>query len=189
VKQGKALFAAFSILTVMFAPAFGKIKPKEGVQHAPIPAKVLAAKTIFIQNESDHADTADKAYTQLKEWGRFQITDTITDTREKADIILVLSVTSEQSETTRAESTSFYNYKTGAWTQGTVPTSETITWRYSQVKLVDPTSGNIEWSDQMVQRRKYSATEELIKGLRQRVEEQEKQTTPDTIQHLIQFDQ
>jgi hypothetical protein len=155
-----------------------KAKPK-AIERAPLPFKVLSAKTIYLQNNSGEADMADRAYTQLKEWGRYQVVDV----KEKADIIMVLSETTEQTEGTEASHTSSYNYKTGAWTQGTVTVPDTVTWRFSRVTLVDPSTGDLEWSDQLVQRRKYSATQELIKALRDRVEKQEKAAASSSDQH------
>jgi hypothetical protein len=50
--------AVLAMSTLMFG------KKPEAVQHAPLPAKVLTAKTIYIQNDSGYVDMADKAYTQ-----------------------------------------------------------------------------------------------------------------------------
>ncbi len=169
MSRDKIVLCVVGIVLATCAVMFGK--NHDAVQHAPLPTKVLTAKTIYIENASGRADMADKAYTELRAWGRYQIVQT----KDKADVIMVLSVTSEQTEGTEISQANSYNYKTGAWTQGTVTVPDTATWRFSQVKLVDPSTGDVEWSDQLVQRRKYSATEELIKALRHRIEEQERQ--------------
>jgi outer membrane protein assembly factor BamB len=55
--------------------------------YAPLPDKVIAAKTVFFMNQSGTARFGDDLYRQLKVWNRWEI---VTD-KEKADLILVLS--------------------------------------------------------------------------------------------------
>jgi hypothetical protein len=55
--------------------------------YAPLPDKVVAAKTVFFVNDTGTAKFGDALYRQLKDWKHWQI---VTD-REKADLILVLS--------------------------------------------------------------------------------------------------
>jgi hypothetical protein len=55
--------------------------------YAPLPHKVVAAKTVFFMNESGTARFGDDLYRELKAWNRWEV---VTD-REKADLILVLS--------------------------------------------------------------------------------------------------
>jgi len=147
-------------------------KKQQPPQHAPLPAKVLESKTIYIQNDSGWAEMADNAYTQLKAWGKYQVVDV----KEKADLILVLAVTTEQTEGTRHKWVNLHNSQTGAWTNGTVPVATTETLKFSELKLIDPATGDMAWSDRLMWSRKRSATEVLIQSLRQRVEEQEKQS-------------
>jgi hypothetical protein len=158
-------------LLVLVSLASGK--KQEVQQHAPLPAKVLESKTIYIQNDSGWAEAADKAYSELKTWGRFQVVDV----KEKADLIMVLAITTMQRQGTDSSWVSMYNSQTGAWTNGSVQTPSTATRRFTQIKLIDPVTGNTVWTDQQIWRRKRSATEQLIQSLRQRVEEQEKQSS------------
>jgi hypothetical protein len=162
------------IVCSMLTPFVFAEKKQTEVEHAPLAAKVLTAKTIFIQNDTGQADAADKAFTQLKAWGKYQVVDS----KDKADLVLAISVASVQKETSEAHSSTSYNYKTGAWTSGTYTTPGTITWSYIHLQLIDATSGDVTWTDRMVERRKYSATQELIKSLQRRVEEQEKNAKP-----------
>ena len=53
----------------------------------PLPLQVMTAKTIYIDNRSGVADLGDKAYDELRKWGRFQIVDSA----GKADAALLLS--------------------------------------------------------------------------------------------------
>jgi outer membrane protein assembly factor BamB len=55
--------------------------------YAPLPDKVVAAKTVFFVNESGTARFGDDLYRQIKAWNHW---DVVTD-RGKADLILVLS--------------------------------------------------------------------------------------------------
>src|SRR5689334_3385529 len=55
--------------------------------YAPLPDKVVAAKTIMLVNESGTARFGDDLYQQIVAWNRWQV---VTD-RGKADLVLVLS--------------------------------------------------------------------------------------------------
>ena len=70
----------FLVLFALTAVAEKKI-------YAPLPDKVVAAKTVFFMNESGTARFGDDQYRQIKAWNRW---DVVTD-RGKADLILVLS--------------------------------------------------------------------------------------------------
>jgi outer membrane protein assembly factor BamB len=77
--QVTTLFA-FLLLRAITAVAEEKI-------YAPLPDKVVAAKTVFFINESGTARFGDDLYRQIKAWNRWNV---VTD-RAKADLILVLS--------------------------------------------------------------------------------------------------
>jgi outer membrane protein assembly factor BamB len=55
--------------------------------YAPLPEKIVTAKTVFFMNESGTARFGDDLYRQIKAWNRW---DVVTD-RGKADLVLVLS--------------------------------------------------------------------------------------------------
>ena len=52
-----------------------------------LPASVLSARTIYVDNQTTSAELQNTAYTELSKWGRFQIVDAA----QKADIVLRLS--------------------------------------------------------------------------------------------------
>ena len=56
-------------------------------KHLPLPVAVFSAKTVFIDNQSGMAKIGDRAYEELRKWGRFQI---VSD-RKDADLIFLLS--------------------------------------------------------------------------------------------------
>lgn len=55
--------------------------------YAPLPDKVVAAKTVFFINESGTTRFGDDLYRQIKTWNRW---DVVAD-RDRADLVLVLS--------------------------------------------------------------------------------------------------
>jgi hypothetical protein len=146
-------------------------KKHEAVAPAPLPAKVLAAKTVFIQNDSGHAEIADKAYRALSAWGRYQIVDS----SAKADLIVILAIGKGEIKSIQHSSTSTFDTGTGTWTYGSTHGPGTRPINFTRIELVDPVTHDTEWTDEKPWGKKKSATEELINSLQQRVEQQEKQ--------------
>jgi hypothetical protein len=58
-----------------------------GDKYAPLPKRLLEAKTVFLVNTSARVEVLDQAYKELKSWGRF----VVADDQSKADLILVLT--------------------------------------------------------------------------------------------------
>jgi hypothetical protein len=52
--------------------------------YAPLPASVMAAKTIYIDNQTGQPEITDRAYDALTKWGRFKILQNAKD----ADAVL-----------------------------------------------------------------------------------------------------
>jgi hypothetical protein len=146
-------------------------------QHLPLPATVLAAKTVFIDNQTGMAKLGDRAYEELKKWGRFQI---VAD-RKQADLIFLLSaqerdggyVTSGGGQTGTVDSSG--NIRTSS-----DPTYTThVTVGYTYLTVFDAKSGDNLWSDSKRWGNLYtgfhSATKSLINALKKRMDEQSKQ--------------
>ncbi len=76
----------YASVVLCFALCTFALSAKEK-QHLPLPATVLAAKTVFIDNQTGMAKLGDRAYEELKKWGRFQI---VSD-RKQADLIFLLT--------------------------------------------------------------------------------------------------
>lgn len=158
------------VLTIASSSVAFSAKKKQ-VEHAPLPQKVLAARTVYIQNDTKQPGIADKAYTQLKDWGKYQVVDS----KDKADLVLLFTLGYSQSEHQDSDYVSLYNSKTGAFTSGVVPSgTSTVTWTYTQVRVIDPATSDVMWADERPWLRKHSATDELMGELRRRVEEQQK---------------
>lgn len=162
---------SFTLLLILASSVVALGAKKKHIEHAPLPAKVVAAKTVFILNESNQPEIADKAYTQLKQWGKYQVVDS----KEKADVLMVFTLGHSQSQREDSDVMSLYNWKTGEHTSGIVPNGTiTVTWTYTQMRIVDPVTSDVLWADERPWLRKHSATDELMDSLRQRVEEQER---------------
>jgi len=56
-------------------------------KHAPLPDKLVQAKTVFLENSTGDQKLADRVYEQVTTWQRWAV---VTD-RSKADILLILS--------------------------------------------------------------------------------------------------
>ena len=74
----KTAITAVLALVFVVSPIHAKDK------HAPLPAGVLAAKTVYIDNQTGHSEITDRAYEALSNWGRFKILQNAKD----ADLVL-----------------------------------------------------------------------------------------------------
>jgi len=159
---------ALSVLILLALPAFAKSNKM------PLPQQVMNAKTIYIDNQSGHAEFGDRAYDELKKWGRYQIVDAA----DKADIILLLSAkeyvggyrTSTNHHTTgNVDDNGNINANTyGSGTSRAVVTGTTF------ITIVDTKTGASLWADAKPWGNWKSATRGLVKELRDRVKDQEK---------------
>jgi hypothetical protein len=55
-------------------------------KYAPLPDKIVQAKTVFLQNDSGEEKFGDNVFQELQKWGRWRI---LTN-RSEADIVIVL---------------------------------------------------------------------------------------------------
>ena len=144
-------------------PALAKANEKKGQ----VPAKVLAAKTIYVDNQTNDAELQHDAYMGLSKWGRFEIVDS----PQKADLVLRLYGSSVVKFVPGGEATSTYTPKpvseTSAAGEELAPPGCT------RLTLMEAKSGNALWSDI----RKTSNAQEkskLLEGLHDAVDQQEK---------------
>jgi outer membrane protein assembly factor BamB len=106
--------------------------------YAPLPDKVVAAKTVFFVNDSGTARFGDDLYRELRAWNRWQV---VAD-KEKADLVLVLSpsdtvpVVVSSASTTAAGQTV---YGTGMTAKGSM---ETQHWH---LYVIDAATGQNLW--------------------------------------------
>jgi len=156
------------------------LRAEEGVvlkQRLPLPATVLTAKSVFIDNQTGMAKLGDRAYEELKKWGRFQI---VAD-RKQADLIFLLTaqerdggyVTSGGGQTGTVDSSGNINTSRN-------PTYTThVTVGYTYLTVFDAKSGDNLWSESKRWGNLYtgfrSATKGLVDELKKRMDEQAKQ--------------
>jgi hypothetical protein len=139
----------------------------------PLPEPIMIAKTIYIDNQSGMANLGDKAYDEVRKWGRFQIVDSA----DKADVVLLLSAkeyvsgyTSGSYHNTNATVDSYGNVNGQTYGSGT---SQAVYSGTTYLTIVDPKTGARLWSDAREWGRWRSATRGLIKELRDRMHQQE----------------
>jgi hypothetical protein len=72
------------LLSLSAAVAIG-LAPALAQERAPLPAKLLAAQTVYLSNESD-LKAFDRFYSELRKWGRFKVVPS----KDEADLIAVL---------------------------------------------------------------------------------------------------
>ncbi len=60
-------------------------------KYAPLPARVIAAKTVYIDNQTGKSEITDRAYEALSKWGRFKI---VKDAKD-ADLVLRFTADAE----------------------------------------------------------------------------------------------
>jgi len=159
------LLAATAELIV--APLAAPAKTK----HAPLPDKVLQAKTVYILNLTGNAAFRDRAYDELTKWGRYKVVSK----REEADLIFVLSAR-EYSTTmvTNSNTTGTVDDFGNVQLQGHSQTNA-VMHGVTFLTVADPTNGDELWSDSKewgsLLNGFHSATRGLIDRLRKRIAE------------------
>jgi hypothetical protein len=74
-------------LTLVALATLAFAAPAQDMKHHGLPPKILSAKSVYFDDRTDSRHIRDKALSQLKKWGRFEIVKDPT----QADLILLLS--------------------------------------------------------------------------------------------------
>src|SRR5216684_1370829 len=132
--------AGFAVLVLTFAIASSPAQAQQATgtdKYAPLPDKVVKAKTVFYVNDTGNSRFGDDLYRELKKWNRWQV---VTD-RSKADLVLVLS----QRETVEGAIATGTTTTTGNTATGTAVAApiKTSSWF---IHLIDPGSGETLWT-------------------------------------------
>lgn len=167
--MNRAILICLLAVTCLLSTAAAK-----GKKHLPLPAQIMTAKTVYIDNQSGIAKLGDRAYEQLSKWGRFQIVSE----RKQADLILLLSAHAYDGgyiTTGGGQSGSIdQNGNINTTNQPTYTTHVTVAYTY--LTVIDPKSGENLWSDSKRWGNLYtgfhSATKGLIDELQKRMKEQ-----------------
>lgn len=129
--------------------------------HAPLPAALMEAKTVYIQNDSGFAALGDRCFEALSAWGRFKIVANPND----ADLVFLLTAHSRSNG---------YSGTTTAGQNGTSYTNlseDRI--NVTTLAIVGTSNKQTVWTDTRKWGIRHAATTEIIKSLRKRFEEQE----------------
>jgi hypothetical protein len=159
----KKIASVFFVAVTLSAFGIARANEKRG----PVSAKVLSAKTIYVDNQTTDAELQHDAYMGLSKWGRYEIVDS----PQKADIVLRLSGSSVVKFVPGGDPSATYNPKpvseSSAGGEQLAPPGCT------RLTLIEPKSGATLWSDL----RKTSNGQEkskLLEGLHEAVDQQEK---------------
>lgn len=111
-----------------------------------LPEAVFAAKTIYIDNQTNAAELHNDAYMGLAKWGHFELVDSA----QKADLVLRLTGTSF-AQTIPSDTPPDMSVKTGSTHAGgdaVLPNGGAAAPDgFTRLTLVDPKSGAALWSD------------------------------------------
>jgi len=133
-----------------------------------LPAAMLAARTIYIDNRTNDAGLQNNAYLGLTKWGHFQVVDS----PEKADVVLRL-IGSGYAQSVPRDTPPDMNGKplSGRGAEGILPSGdEAAPDGYTRLTLVDPKSGAVWWSDVSKTNRPEAAAR-IVDGLREAFEQ------------------
>lgn len=133
---GSVILVLYGSIACCSAQVKNSAQPGGGGGMAPLPNKVVAARTVFLVNETEENKFGDKFYQELKKWNRWQI---VTH-RAKADLVLILS----QRDSLGAVITTGTATATGQTAQGTVITGQlkSSSWH---LYVLDATTGEMLW--------------------------------------------
>jgi hypothetical protein len=109
-----------------------------GAQHAPLPDALVAAKSIFLINDSSDLKAYDAFFAELTKWKHFAIVMS----RDKADIIALLTTNAAYAVTVGSGSASTI----GGTTMAT-GTAFSIPANYLGLKIFDAKTADVLWTD------------------------------------------
>ena len=128
-------------------------------KRAALPSRVLAARTVFVDNQTTTAELQNTAYTELSKWGRLQLVDTA----QKADIVLRLSNANSVKFVPGGESAAAPEAKAGK--NSFLGADEAVPPGSTRISVIDPKTGNSLWSDIRKTNNPKAATH-MLDGLR-----------------------
>jgi hypothetical protein len=153
------LFVLFSTITIQANDKHDK--------RASLPASVISAKTVCVDNQTATAELQNTAYTELSKWGRLQIVDT----PQKADIVLRLSNGNYVKFVPGGENPPVSKPKTDS--QNVASADEAVPPGSTRISVIDPKTGKSLWSDIRKTDSAKAATH-MLDGLREAFEQKQK---------------
>lgn len=127
-KTKKLLIAFLAIQVCAFA---------SNDKYAPLPEKIVKAKTVFLINQTGINRFGDDLYQEIKKWNRWQVVAE----REKADLLLVLSQRDTvEGVVTTATATASGQTATGTGVSAPIKSSAWF------LHIIEPTTGETLWT-------------------------------------------
>ncbi len=136
----------------------------EGCFRAPLPKKLMQAKTVYVENRTNDAERGNVVFHALSKWKKFAVVND----RSKADLVFVLTMATHQAITTNGTQVS---NKIGATTITTG--GEVYSYIAGSVTLEIQDAEGTVWTNTKPFSRK-GATKDLMNDLHRRIERQEK---------------
>jgi len=136
-------------------------------QRAAVPSKVISARTIYVDNETNDAEIQQDTYLGITKWGRYEIAGS----PQKADLVLRLTGSSVVKFVPGGDPAATYDPK--AVSETTAQGEELAPPGFTRLTVLDAKTGTTLWSDL----RKTSNAQEkskLLEGLHDAVDRQEK---------------
>jgi hypothetical protein len=159
----KKTMSVFFVAVMLLGFEIAHANDKRGT----VPSKVLSARTIYVDNQTNDAELQNDALVGLTKWGRFEIVDSA----QKADVVVRLFGSSMVKFVPGGDAASTYNPRP---VSDKPPTGEELAPPgCTRITVVEPKSGTILWSDV----RKTSSPQEksrLLDGLHDAIDQQEK---------------
>jgi len=163
----------FSFLLVSILSVFLLTSNLLAQDKMPLPSIFFEAKTIAIVNDTGESVYGDRAYDELKKWGRYSI---VSDPKE-ADLVLVITSREDYVGTirnTNAQTTANVYGTYGTATTSSTQSTRAVTSGKTFVIVFDGKKQEKVWADGKSWGTFKSATRGLIKDLKKRVEKQDK---------------
>jgi len=159
----KKIASVFFVAVIVSAFGMARANEKRGA----VSSKVLSAKTIYVDNQTNDAELQHDAYMALSKWGRYEIVDS----PQKADVVLRLSGSSVVKFVPGGDPSATYNPKPVS--EKFAAGDELAPPGCTRLTLIEPKSGTTLWSDV---RKTANAQEKskLLEGLHEAVDQQQK---------------
>jgi len=106
-------------------------------KYAPLPEKIVRAKTVFLVNQTGISRFGDDLYQEIKKWNRWQVVAE----RDKADLVLILSQR-DTVEGTVSTATATSSGQTATGTGVSAPIKSSAWYLH----VIDPSTGETLWT-------------------------------------------
>jgi hypothetical protein len=165
IKKTTYVFSIATTLLTTLLLGLGVSQARD--KRAALPSKVLSARTIYVDNQTNDAEIQYDAYLGLSKWGRYEIVDA----PQKADLVLRFTGSSTVKFVPAGDANDKYDPKLVK--ENSSAGEELAPPGCTRITLIEPKSGNALWGET---RKTNNAQEKskLLDGLHDAVDQQEK---------------